>query len=162
MNRNTLSTIDWWNLFFTGFFVFLVYIAFLIVVERGVVPGSISLWDTVIMALAAFRLTRLVVYDSIMRWFRDLFEDSAPRTFMGTIKTLVNCPWCMGLWFALIVGTAYFVAPVLWFFVYVLALAALATLIQLTANLIGWSAELKKRTVLSASNSNQSSSGTCG
>lgn len=148
MKKARQSPVDWWNIVFTVFFVGLVYGAFLIVTARGVTPGSISLWDTTLMALATFRLTRLFVYDSIMAWFRDIFAFGAPMTFLGTIKTLINCPWCMGLWFALLVGTAYFLAPIVWFFVFILALAGLATLIQLLANLIGWSAELKKKQTL--------------
>lgn len=158
MNSAQVPRIDWWNILFTIFFGFLVYGAFLVVTASGVTPGSISLWDTTLMALAAFRLTRLFVYDSIMAWLRDLFATARPMTFTGTIKTLINCPWCMGLWFALIVGTTYFLAPIIWFFVFILALAGLATLIQLLANLIGWSAELKKRQALSASVGDSSTS----
>lgn len=148
MNTASERRIDWWNIVFTAFFVFLVYVAFRIVTAVGLSPHSISLWDTTLMALAAFRLTRLFVYDTIMAWFRDFFAGGKPMTFVGTIKTLVNCPWCMGLWFALVVATAYFVAPVIWFFMFVLALAGLTTLLQLLANLIGWNAELKKRRAL--------------
>lgn len=138
--------IDWWNLAFILFFIFLTYLAFELVMER-VAPSSVSLWDTTIMAFAAFRLTRLVVYDSITRWVRDLFEDGQEYTFIGTLKTLINCPWCVGLWFALVVSTAFFLAPYSWFVIYVIALGGAASLIQVLANLIGWSAEHKKRSI---------------
>lgn len=136
--------IDWWSIFFSLFFVYLMYFGYRIVIVDGGVPQYISVWDATIMTLATFRLTRLVVYDSITKWLRDLFEDAETFTFLGTIKILVNCPWCMGLWFALVVATAYFTSPFLWFFIFVLALGGTASFIQTLANLVGWSAEYKK------------------
>ncbi|XKT74401.1 MAG: DUF1360 domain-containing protein [Patescibacteria group bacterium UBA2163] len=139
--------IDWWNLFFIFFFVYLMYLGFRLVEASSGALATISVWDTIIMALAIFRLTRLAVYDSITQWIRDLFEDGAPRTFLGTIKTLINCPWCAGLWFALVVVVAYVTSPFLWFFIFVLALSGLATFMQLLTNFVGWSAEYKKQQV---------------
>lgn len=136
--------IDWWSIFFSLFFVYLMYFGYRIVIVDGGVPQYISVWDATIMMLATFRLTRLVVYDSITKWLRDLFEDAETFTFLGTIKILVHCPWCMGLWFALVVATAYFTSPFLWFFIFVLALGGMASFIQVLANLVGWSAEHKK------------------
>lgn len=140
--------IDWWNIFFSLFFVVFVYAAFEILVRSGTAPQSVSIWDAFLMMLATFRLTRLVVYDAITRWFRNLFADGEEFTFMGTIKTLVNCPWCVGLWFAVVVTAAYFITPLSWFFIFILALGGAATVVQLAANLLGWSAEYKKLKVL--------------
>jgi len=140
--------IDWWDIYFFFFFIVLVYIAYRIVVLSGAPPRTVALWDAFLMMLATFRLTRLIVYDSITRWHRDFFEDSQPYTLTGTIKTLINCPWCMGLWFAVIVAGAYFYAPFLWFFIFVLALSGAATFVQLITNAIGWSAEYKKQKTL--------------
>lgn len=140
--------IDWWNLIFIFIFVGLTYCAYRLVLGAGNVPQSVPLIDAVLMAFATFRLTRLATYDAITEWFRNFFADARPHTLFGTIKTLVNCPWCVGLWFALIVATAYFVWPLSWFFIFVLALGGVATLVQLLANLLGWSAEYKKQKVL--------------
>jgi len=154
--------IDWWNIFFTLFFVVLTFIAYRLIILTGSVPQNISLWDAVIMTLATFRLTRLVVYDAITRWFRACFVHGEEYTFVGTIKTLINCPWCMGLWFALIVATAYFIWPPLWFFIFILALGGAATLVQLLANGIGWNAEYKKRLVQGMPAVEDGKHGTCG
>lgn len=156
--------IDWWNIYFTLFFIILTYIAYRLIVISGSVPHSVSLWDAVIMALATFRLTRLVVYDAITRWFRAYFADGEEYTLAGTVRTLVNCPWCVGLWFALVVATAYFIWPPLWFFIFVLALGGAATFVQLLANLTGWSAEYKKRLVKGMPHVEEGGSheGTCG
>lgn len=140
--------IDWWDIYFSVFFILLVYIAFRIIVLSGTPPQSVSPWDAFLMMLATFRLTRLIVYDSITKWFRDFFEDAQPYSLTGTLKTLINCPWCMGLWFAAVVAAAYFYAPFLWFFIFVLALGGAATFVQLITNFIGWNAEYQKRKAL--------------
>jgi len=137
--------IDWWNLFFTLFFIGLVYVAFELILWSGGSPRAVSVWDSVLMMLATFRLTRLVVYDSITRWIRDWFEDGREYSFLGTLKTLINCPWCVGLWFAAVVAAAYFIAPFSWFFIFILALGGAASLLQIIANGLGWSAEYRKR-----------------
>lgn len=161
--KQAMSRIDWWNVFFTLFFIALTFLAYRILIETGSAPQEISLWDATIMALATFRLTRLVVYDAITKWFRLCFEHGEERTFVGTIKTLINCPWCMGLWFALVVATSYFIWPPLWFFIFVLALGGAATLMQLTANFTGWSAEYKKRMVQNITpKEGEHPGGTCG
>ncbi len=145
----TVKRIDWWNLFFIVFYFGVVFAAYRVVVGSGADPRAVSGWDTLIMLLATFRLTRLVVYDKITRWVRDWFEDGAEYTLVGTIKTLINCPWCIGLWFAAVVSAAYFIAPFSWFFIFILALGGAASLLQIAANGLGWSAEYKKRKTLS-------------
>lgn len=140
-----MEKIDFWNIIFSIFFLFLMIVGYQIVVDNGGFPTYVGPWDTLILGLAAFRLTRLFVYDSITQWFRDLFEGGQPNTFVGTVGTLVNCAWCTGLWAALVVATVYFAWPSLWFFIYVLALGGVASTLQILANLIGWNAEWKKR-----------------
>lgn len=137
--------IDWWNIFFSIFFIGLVYVAFRLIVLAGGVPQAVSVWDAVLMTLATFRLTRLVVYDSLTLWIRDLFKGGAPFTLVGTLNTLINCPWCIGLWFAAVVAVAYFAAPFTWFFIFILALGGAASFLQIIANGVGWSAEYTKR-----------------
>ena len=143
-----MHKVDWWNVAFSLFFVFLMLAGFAIVATHGPLPQSIAFGDALLLALASFRLTRLVVYDSITQWFRDLVAHAPPRTFVGTIHTLVNCPWCTGFWFALILTVVYFAWPQLWFFIFVTAIAAVGSMFQILANLIGWHAEFKKRATL--------------
>jgi hypothetical protein len=108
------------------------------------VPGSVSLGDFVLMTLAIFRLVRLFTYDNITAFIREWFAGADPRSLMGSLGTLINCPWCTGLWFALVVGFAYFATPIAWYAILVLALSSSASFVQLIANLIGWHAEAKK------------------
>ena len=143
-----MQRVDIWNIVFIVFFAVLVYIGYTLVATYGSIPYYIAPWEAFILTLASFRLTRFVVYDSIMKWFRDLVAFGAPRTFTGTIHTLVNCSWCTGLWSALVVATVYFAWPELWFCIFILALGGAASFMQVLANMIGWSAEFKKRATI--------------
>lgn len=124
------------------------------------IPPDVGLGDFLLMALATFRLIRLFSYDKITQFARDLFLDleydaagnvtkrtKAPRGVRRTIMELLDCPWCTGVWLSLFVGFFYLWTPVAFFPVVMLAVAGVATLFQLSANTIGWTAEnLKKKT----------------
>lgn len=162
-----------WNILFSVLFLAAAFFAYAwLVAERGV-PTYIPVWDAVLLALATFRLTRLFVYDHITQFVRDLFLDvhtgesgtlvrekpaTGPRR---TVAALLGCPWCFGVWAAFVVAYFYYLTPYAWFFLFALALAGVGTLIQILANLIGWSAEFKKRTV-EGPGANGQHSGTCG
>jgi len=161
-NESLMHRIDWWNIFFVTLFATEMIIIYRVMIATGTVPYSISLADAALLALATFRLTRLVAYDVIAGWVRDLFANGKERTFMGTVKVLINCPWCIGLWFALLVSALYFIYPVLWFVFFILALGGVATLVQLLANAIGWNAEYKKRMTQGLSQVKDGGRGTCG
>jgi hypothetical protein len=146
-----------WNVIFSVFFLCVVVGAMWEVWgEYSSFPRSVSVFDATIMAFAAFRITRLVVYDKITRWFRELFVhkrefEQDGRTYveihpyhhgiLGTLHDLLGCPWCIGFWSALMVAFVYYMFPWAWFVILFLALAGAGSLLQLTANMIGWKAE---------------------
>ena len=147
-----------WNILFTGFFLVLAVLAYLTLHVGGRMPTYIPLFDAVLLVLATFRLTRLFLHDVIMQWLRDLFLDvqvledgtlmrrepsKGPRK---TVSILLGCPWCFALWAGFVTSFAYFLTPYTWFFIFILAVAGLASLLQILANLLGWSAEHKKIT----------------
>lgn len=122
----------------------------------GSYPTFIPVFDAALLALAAFRVTRLIVYDKIARWFREWFADT--RSFVEggveyvevrpygsgvrhTIHDLLQCPWCIGIWSALITSFCYFVFPWAWFVILFLAVAGASSILQALANLTGWRAE---------------------
>lgn len=61
----------------------------------------ISLTALVLLALASYRVTRLIVIDSILNspriWF-DTFLLRHPNVFTNKISEGFNCTWCMGVW----------------------------------------------------------------
>lgn len=118
---------------------------------------SINLTDFILLSLAIFRLTRLFVYDGVMGWLRDLFVDMSERRgilsrhkkehgLQRTVSDIFSCPWCFSMW-----GGSAFVwlylmyPPVMMYVALILALSAVATILQLSANLLGWKAEHQKR-----------------
>ena len=157
----TKSNQNKWGVVFT--FIYLgIFIAGLMLLEsvNGELPKSIPTFDLVIIILAAFRLTRLFVYDIVMQFFRDWFLDKEEfedergaiqvRRFppikgpRRTLNDLLGCPWCFGMWAGLLVPLFYFLTPYAWFVILVMAISGVATLLMLFANLIGWNAEYKK------------------
>lgn len=120
---------------------------------------SVSAFDLFLMALAIFRLVRLTSYDVITKFLRDAVAPAPRDSFLGTFSQLVNCPWCTGLWFSFFVVFAYYATPVAYPVILILALAGVASFIQVLANLVGWHAEGKKREVQGAQ---EPSTTTCG
>ena len=134
-----------WHIFFGLFFVLVAVFAFVSLEAAGRLSSWIPLSDFGLMTLAIFRLIRLFTYDNITAFMREWFVGADPSTLRGALGMLVNCPWCTGLWFALMVVFFYFLTPIAWYVILVLALAAAASFLQLLTNFIGWSAEAKKR-----------------
>ncbi len=145
---------------YTLFFVVLVFLGVSWLVDAGRFSAYIPLGDFFLISLAVFRLTRLVCYDVIFAFLREWLEEKQEGTFLGTLSALVHCPWCTGLWFAFFVVFFYFATPIAWPFILILAIASIATTFQVLANLLGWSAEYKKRVVIGPEGGKSKS--TCG
>lgn len=66
-----------------------------------------------VYALAVARVTGLVVSDSITEPIRDrllTWLDDRPATLGSWVATLIQCPWCAGMWLSLPA------APLIWWF----------------------------------------------
>lgn len=74
---------------------------------------TIPLWlQLLIYALAAARVTGLIVSDSITEGLRDRIItalDDRPRTLGAFIIGVIECPWCAGMWVSLVAS------PLVWF-----------------------------------------------
>jgi hypothetical protein len=137
--------IHWWHTLFSLFFAVLAVYAALFLDSLGALPVYVPFFDVVLIVLATFRLVRLFSYDVITKFIREWFVGKDPHTLLGTLGTLINCPWCTGLWFALLTTFFYALSPLAWFFIFLLAVGGVASLIQVTANWIGWNAEIRKK-----------------
>ena len=146
----------WWNIAFLLLFLVLM-VAAAVVLEHAAYRSvtTVNVFDMVLIALAAFRLIRLFVYDAITKFFREQFLREVYRggeaTFekpaggpRRTIADLLLCPWCFGIWATAVVVFFYFLTPFAFFFILVLALSGAATLLQLLANAAGWQAQKLK------------------
>jgi hypothetical protein len=143
--RHTLSY-RVWNFLFSAFFLIVLGMATAYLGNGDAFPRAVPWFDAIMMVFATLRITRLIVYDRITLWFRELFFE--PKTgFMQVVIDLLQCPWCIGIWAGLVVAFCYFVFPWAWFVIFFLALAGAGSLLQVSANAIGWRAEhLKKST----------------
>jgi len=88
---------------------------------------EITLLNIALLALASFRLTRLLVFDKITEFIREPFFDefeeeneegvlevyylpkkSGVKKFMGD---LLSCYWCTGIWVSAFIVVAYYISP---------------------------------------------------
>lgn len=134
-----------WNIAFSLFFLAFVTASFAYLLGEGKLPSDIPLADFALLSLATFRLVRLFTYDHITAFMRDALRNSRSGTFFGTIRDLLNCPWCTGIWFAFLLYVAYALSREITMpIILILSIAALASVFQIFANLLGWNAEDKK------------------
>lgn len=148
-----------WQVVFSLFFLGLVFLGMVILDGEARVPfAELTLYDFVLISLASWRLVRLFVYDAITKFFREQFADvvkgpagytlekpaQGPRR---TLYELVNCPWCLGVWMAATVTFFYLLTSLALYPILFLAVAAVASFLQMLANLVGWHAEKVKREV---------------
>lgn len=148
-----------WNLFFLLFFIGLIVFATLVLEGRARISyEALTFVDFALIALASWRVTRLVVYDKIFAFFREQFYDTigdddevvllkpkkGPRR---TLADLLSCPWCFGVWAGATVTFFYLLTPYAIFPVLFLALSAIASFFQVLSNFVGWSAEKMKSEV---------------
>lgn len=104
--------------------------------------AEISLQILLVLGLASFRLTRLIVFDTITEFIRSPFmevvEDeegiflepkgTGLRRWMGK---LLSCYWCTGIWVSAGLFALYVWVPIIGIpLMYVLAIAAIAAIIE--------------------------------
>lgn len=106
-----------------------------------------SFFELIVLAIASFRLTRLIVYDKITEFIRSPFLDdveeknengeieiySIPKKsgIRGFIGELISCYWCTGVWTSLILFIIYVQIPIIAIpIILVLAIAGIAALIE--------------------------------
>ncbi|WP_044748653.1 DUF1360 domain-containing protein [Bacillus alveayuensis] len=107
----------------------------------------LNVFDFFLLFLASFRLTRLIVYDTITSFIRKPFHeiveeqlpDGSTQTFLkvkGTgwkywIGELLSCYWCVGVWSSAFLYIGYFVLPVMFTpLIVILAIAGCAALVE--------------------------------
>jgi uncharacterized protein involved in cysteine biosynthesis len=103
--------------------------------------------DLCLLVFASFRLTRLIVYDTITEFLRAPFHDIVEETLEdGSTETyieikgaglrfwigeLISCHWCTGIWAASFLYAGYALVPQLSIpVITVLAIAGIASVIQ--------------------------------
>ena len=96
------------------------------------------IWRFVLALLAVYRLAQLVALDdgpgAVFHRLRSFFGERAAGAEMGSFRwslaELVNCPYCLGVWFSAMIAFALYPANPVDYVLYVLALAGAQALLQ--------------------------------
>jgi hypothetical protein len=107
---------------------------------------EINWFDFIIVSLAAFRITHLLVFDEIAKFIRKPFiseieiEDATGNKNIviearGTgirhfIGSLLSCYWCTGFWVSVATVLVYFFIPILYPVLIIFAVAGAAAVIE--------------------------------
>lgn len=70
-----------------------------------------SWYALVILALAVFRMYRLIAEDDILDRPRDWFLDRLEEERLEKLDKLITCPWCLGFWLSVAAWGLWLLAP---------------------------------------------------
>ncbi len=144
-----------WNFWSAFVFFGLVVLIGYLLEKKGVDIKEITLKEAIVIVLASYRMTRILVFEKIFKYFRDALKRREGLYIVGTISSIITCPWCAGVWVTLTIMVFYFLVPFGVLLVYVLALAGIASLVILFSNLMHMWTEGKQRIHRSNKNTNR-------
>ena len=148
------SNQNYWHLAFV--FVYLILIT-IFALGFGGRLGEFAVLELVVLALATWRVTQLLISDEIFFFIREAaydisYDKKKDRTYYRRPENgirrafydLLNCSWCVGLWAVLLTMVVYLVVPVGNVFIYVFAIAAIASLLQMIGEIFLDTMKVKK------------------
>ncbi|MFA5961248.1 MAG: DUF1360 domain-containing protein [Parcubacteria group bacterium] len=118
-----------WHNFFSAIFLALVASATYYLNLTHKLGREISWFDFTLLFFATFRLIRLFVYDTITEHVRGYLRRYSSG-YRRELSMLINCPWCTGIWAGLFVAFIFFLSPLTHFFVLLLAISGLGSIVQ--------------------------------
>jgi hypothetical protein len=133
MDERKHQALNFWSAFV---FFGLVVLSGYLLEKKGVEIRSIRFRDATVIVLASYRLTRILVFEKIFKYFRDVLKSREDNYLIGTLSSIITCPWCMGVWTTLIIIVFYYLVPYGDLLSYVLALAGVASMVILISNLM--------------------------
>ena len=136
-----------WNVVSMFVYVLLLIALGTLLKDRGTGIEDIRITDLVLICIATYRMTRLMVYDRIFKLFRDIARDFQDNGFGASIRTILTCPWCAGVWLSLFNVAIFFLVPFGKLFIYIMAIAGVAIFLQLGANILAMTADEKQMDV---------------
>jgi len=109
--------------------------------------NEMNMFMIMIIGLASFRLTRLIVYDKITEFLRSPFFDEVKEMddegmeeiflvpkksgWKKWIGELLSCYWCMGIWSSMFLIFMYFYFPMFGeLVILILSVSAIAAIIE--------------------------------
>jgi hypothetical protein len=136
-----------WNFLATLFFIAMVILVGFLMDKNGKKIDDIKLIDLTMMALATYRLTRILVFDKIFKLFRDFIRSRSRLYLFFVIREIITCPWCAGVWVALVIVVLFFFVPYGKLFIYLMAISGVASFFVVFINNIGLSTEERQHRV---------------
>jgi hypothetical protein len=133
---------NFWSAF--AFFALVVGMGYLLD-KKGVDIKEIRFREVILIILASYRMTRIIVFEKIFKYLRDVLKSRENSYLLGTLSSIITCPWCAGVWVTLVIIVFYFLVPYGDLLVYVLALAGIASMVILFSNLLHMWTEGKQR-----------------
>lgn len=133
-----------WN--FASLFIYFILLSITgyFVQQNGFNINELSIKELVIIVLAIYRLTRIIVFEKIFKYFRDFVKARKNFKIFNTIVSIITCPWCAGVWVSLLMFIFYYLVPYGKLLVYILALAGVASFLILLSNLLALKVEEKQ------------------
>jgi len=125
-----------WNFWSAFVFFGLVVLAGWLLERKGIEINSIRFRDAAVIVLASYRMTRILVFEKIFKYLRAFLKTREDFYLIGTLSSIITCPWCMGVWTTLVIIVFYYLVPYGDLLTYVLALAGIASIVILIANLM--------------------------
>jgi len=142
MNERKHQAWNFWSAFV--FFGAVGLVAYLLQ-KKGVDITELTLKEAIVIILASYRMTRILVFEKIFKYLRDVLKKRESLYVIGTLHSIITCPWCAGVWVTLTVVVFYFLVPFGVVLAYVLALAGVASMVILISNLLHMHTERRQR-----------------
>ena len=134
-----------WNFWSVFVFFGAVFLVGYLLEGKGVDIREISMKEAVVIILASYRMTRILAFEKIFKYFRNVLKKREDLYVIGTLHAIITCPWCAGVWVTLIIVVFYFLVPYGSLLVYILALAGRASMVILISNLLHMHTEGRQR-----------------
>ena len=102
-------------------------------------------YDAVLIILATYRISRMVVYEKVFSYFRFLIKIRTKNGFFNSINNLITCPWCTSVWIALFLLDIFYLVPYGNYFVYIMVISAIASPLILLSNYLSLQNDILKK-----------------
>lgn len=142
MNERKHQAWNFWSVFV--FFGAVGLVGYLLE-RQDIMIQDLKFKEALVIILASYRMTRILVFEKIFKYFRNILKKREDLYVIGTLSSIVTCPWCAGVWVTLIIVVFYYLVPYGVLLVYVLALAGLASMVILVSNLLHMYTEAQQR-----------------
>ena len=115
--------------------------------KKAIKIEQVRIWEFFLLALATYRLTRILVFDKIFKLFRDFIRSKSKLYAFYVVREIITCPWCAGVWTAMLIVILYFLIPFGNVLIYVLAISGLGSFFVIFVNYFGLITEEKQHNV---------------